>query len=52
MRTVDNWHKQPGKSKPLVGYFHDEPGKAFGWTYEELGWNLRWDDEKKEVVTV
>ncbi|KIJ53590.1 hypothetical protein M422DRAFT_25433 [Sphaerobolus stellatus SS14] len=49
---VDNLHKQPGSHKPLSWHFGLAPGTAFGWTYEQLGWDLRWDEEKKWVVPV
>ncbi|KIJ33149.1 hypothetical protein M422DRAFT_76505 [Sphaerobolus stellatus SS14] len=44
---VANLHKQPGYHKPLCVYFGRVPGIVSGWTYEQLGWNLKWDDDKK-----
>ena len=39
MKTLDEIHKQPEMHKTLLmKYVHD--GMVFGWTFEQLGWNL------------
>lgn len=39
METVDSIHKKPGMHKSLLNaYFSD--GVVFGWTYEQLGWDM------------
>jgi glycerol 2-dehydrogenase (NADP+) len=40
MNAIDNIHKAPGMHKSLLGY-HSADGSVFGWTYEELGWNMK-----------
>lgn len=42
-------HESPHQHRPLCGYFAWEAGKVFGWTYEQLGWDLKWDNEKNGV---
>ncbi|KAJ6613509.1 Aldo/keto reductase [Mycena sp. CBHHK59/15] len=41
MRILDTFHRKPGMHKnlypPMPG---NAPGTVFGWTYEQLGWNL------------
>jgi glycerol 2-dehydrogenase (NADP+) len=49
MSDVDNLHKQPGLHKPLFVYPDFTPGQVSGWTYDQLGWSLKWDEEKKWV---
>ncbi|GLB37387.1 putative aado keto reductase [Lyophyllum shimeji] len=39
MRAIDAIHSQPGMHKSLLKY-HAPDGTVFGWTYEELGWNM------------
>ncbi|KAK7045652.1 hypothetical protein VNI00_007485 [Paramarasmius palmivorus] len=41
MDTLDHLHQQPGKHRSLLTYFKD--GRVFGWTYEQLGWNVNDD---------
>ncbi|PBK91715.1 aado/keto reductase [Armillaria gallica] len=36
---VNDIHLQPGMHKSLLGY-HQPDGTVFGWSYEELGWNM------------
>ncbi|GJE89884.1 aldo/keto reductase [Phanerochaete sordida] len=38
MHIIDDIHKKPGAHRGLVKYDATE-GTAFGWTYEQLGWN-------------
>lgn len=38
MRAVDGVHAQDGKHRSLLGY-HGEDG-VFGWTYEQMGWEM------------
>ncbi|POS77658.1 aldo/keto reductase [Diaporthe helianthi] len=39
MKTIDSIHKKPGLHRSLLGY-HQPDGSVFGWTYEEMGWEL------------
>jgi glycerol 2-dehydrogenase (NADP+) len=39
MKTIDGIHKKPGMHKSLLAY-HKDDGKVFGWTYDQLGWNM------------
>ncbi|KAK0241564.1 Aldo/keto reductase [Armillaria nabsnona] len=36
---INGIHLQPGMHKSLLGY-HQPDGTVFGWSYEELGWNM------------
>ncbi|KAG7449622.1 Aldo/keto reductase [Guyanagaster necrorhizus] len=36
---INSIHLQPGMHKSLLGY-HQPDGTVFGWSYEELGWNM------------
>ncbi|KAF8501241.1 Aldo/keto reductase [Hysterangium stoloniferum] len=49
MSVLNHLHELPDQHRPLCGYFKLEPGKVFGWTYEQLGWDLKWDNEKNGV---
>ncbi|KAI0827824.1 Aldo/keto reductase [Trametes gibbosa] len=41
MDTLDAIHKKPGMHRSLLRYHEYNPdGTIFGWTYEELGWNM------------
>ena len=40
MKTLDNIHRKPGLHRSLLVGLHGEDGKVFGWTYEQLGWDL------------
>ncbi|KAJ7756152.1 Aldo/keto reductase [Mycena metata] len=41
MAVVDALHRKPNMHKSLLVYHDKEgPGGVFGWTYEQLGWNL------------
>ncbi|EIN03934.1 Aldo/keto reductase [Punctularia strigosozonata HHB-11173 SS5] len=40
MSALNNIHKSPGMHKSLLAY-HRPDGTVLGWTYEELGWNLK-----------
>ncbi|KIJ53588.1 hypothetical protein M422DRAFT_241825 [Sphaerobolus stellatus SS14] len=50
IEEINNLHKQPEYNKPLCGYFAFSPRSVFGWTYEQLGWNLKWNEDKKWVL--
>jgi glycerol 2-dehydrogenase (NADP+) len=39
MEALDMLHKEPGMHRSLLTY-HNPEGKVFGWTYEQLGWNM------------
>ncbi|KAA1470661.1 Aldo/keto reductase [Dentipellis sp. KUC8613] len=39
MTAINSIHEQPGKHRQLIVYPYSEPGEAFGWKYEWLGWN-------------
>lgn len=39
METIDGLHKKPGMHRSLLQY-HQPDGTVFGWTYEQLGWEL------------
>ncbi|KAI3609594.1 aado keto reductase [Moniliophthora roreri] len=40
IRAIDELHKQPGKHRSLLAYHNNDPGRVFGWTYEQLGWDM------------
>lgn len=40
VRAIDAIHEQPGKHRSLLNY-HTEEGTVLGWTYEQLGWELK-----------
>lgn len=42
MELIDNLHKKEGMHQCLLMAYTSE-GKVFGWTFEQLGWNLRED---------
>ncbi|THU85055.1 aado/keto reductase [Dendrothele bispora CBS 962.96] len=39
MDALDQLHQQPGMHRAL-SRIHMPDGKVFGWTYEQLGWNM------------
>lgn len=39
VKAIDSIYKKDGKHKSLLTY-HNDDGTVFGWTYEQLGWNL------------
>lgn len=41
MRTLDVFHQLPGMHHSVCG-FHSllQGGSCFGWTYDQLGWNM------------
>jgi len=39
LKLIDDLHKEPGMHKSLLPY-HSPEGSVFGWTYEELGWDM------------
>ncbi|KAF9264021.1 Aldo/keto reductase [Marasmius fiardii PR-910] len=40
LNTIDKIHTEPGKHRSTLTY-HDQTGRVFGWTYEQLGWDMR-----------
>ncbi|KAG8898895.1 hypothetical protein FRB99_007076 [Tulasnella sp. 403] len=43
VETLNEFHKKPGMHKQLIvdpRVYDTENGTAFGWTYEQMGWNL------------
>lgn len=40
MDAIDAIHKQPGQHRSLLGYHNKDDNSVFGWTYEQLGWNM------------
>lgn len=39
IKAIDALHKKPDLHRSLLGY-HQPDGSVFGWTYEEMGWEL------------
>lgn len=39
MKAIDGIHKKPDLHRSLLNY-HNPDGSVFGWTYEEMGWEL------------
>jgi glycerol 2-dehydrogenase (NADP+) len=39
MSTINALHERPGLHRSLLG-FHKEDCTVFGWSYEDLGWNM------------
>ncbi|KAJ7598602.1 Aldo/keto reductase [Mycena floridula] len=39
MSIIDKLHEKPGMHRSACG-FHAADGTVFGWTYEQLGWNM------------
>lgn len=37
--VLNEFHKKPGMHKSLLTVYHSN-GSIFGWTYEQLGWNM------------
>ncbi|KAL0956000.1 hypothetical protein HGRIS_002176 [Hohenbuehelia grisea] len=40
MTPLSKLHLQPGQHKSLLKYHNTDPGRIFGWTYEDMGWNM------------
>ncbi|KAE9400697.1 Aldo/keto reductase [Gymnopus androsaceus JB14] len=40
MKVVDDLHLQPNMHRTLAHSVRGSGGRVFGWTYEELGWNM------------
>lgn len=41
MRILDNVHRQPGMHHSVCGFHSsDLGGSCFGWTYDQLGWDM------------
>ncbi|KAK1230492.1 hypothetical protein PQX77_006420 [Marasmius sp. AFHP31] len=40
LAAIDAIHTEPGKHRSLLGYHNTVPGTVFGWTYEEMGWDM------------
>lgn len=39
IKAIDAVHKKPDLHRSLLNY-HSPDGSVFGWTYEEMGWEL------------
>jgi glycerol 2-dehydrogenase (NADP+) len=39
IEAINGIHKQSGHHRSLLGY-HKEDGTVFGYTYEQLGWDM------------
>lgn len=39
LEAIEGIHKKEGKHRSLLTY-HSDDGSVFGWTYEQLGWDL------------
>jgi glycerol 2-dehydrogenase (NADP+) len=39
MAAISKIHTKPGLHRSLLSY-HGDDGKVFGWTYEQLGWDM------------
>ena len=39
MKAINSVHKQSGLHRSLTA-IHEDDGTVFGWTYEQLGWNM------------
>ncbi|KAJ4483598.1 aldo/keto reductase [Lentinula aciculospora] len=40
MKVIDELHLQPNMHRTLAFSVRGSKGKVFGWTFEELGWNM------------
>ncbi|KAJ7287280.1 Aldo/keto reductase [Mycena rebaudengoi] len=40
MAVVDGLHRKQGMNRSLLAFDGKKDGTVFGWTYEQLGWNL------------
>lgn len=43
MKAIDELHTRPGLHRSLLGSPGNIKGVVFGWTYDQLGWNM--DDD-------
>ncbi|KDQ58974.1 hypothetical protein JAAARDRAFT_205970 [Jaapia argillacea MUCL 33604] len=41
MKAINDLHKQAGMHRSLLAYHNLDPGKVFGWTYEQIGWSMQ-----------
>lgn len=41
MKALNILHERPGMHRSLLGSYHDSNGSVFGWTYEQLGWDMK-----------
>ena len=46
MKELNEFHKKPGMHRGLIGYH--QKGRVWGWTYEQLGWDMEGDGIVKE----
>jgi len=46
VKFLNEFHKKPGMHKSLLSEFHIDGG-VFGWTHEQLGWNMNDDGTVK-----
>ena len=41
MQCLNGIHKKPGMHRSLLRYHTNrEDGTVFGWTYDDMGWNM------------
>ena len=41
MKNIDMIHKKPGNHRSLLRYHsYSDDATVFGWTYEQMGWNM------------
>lgn len=41
MEEIDKIHNKPGMHRSLLSYHnYTSDGTVFGWTYEQMGWNM------------
>lgn len=48
LKLINELHKEDGKYRSLLGY-HQPDGTVFGWTYEQLGWELELGGKAKAL---
>ncbi|KAA1470654.1 Aldo/keto reductase [Dentipellis sp. KUC8613] len=41
MQALDAIHRSPGMHRSLLTYHGLDPGRVFGWTYEQMGWDYK-----------
>ncbi|ETW75512.1 hypothetical protein HETIRDRAFT_461341 [Heterobasidion irregulare TC 32-1] len=41
MQALNVLHERPGMHRSLLSSYHDNNGSVFGWTYEQLGWDMK-----------
>jgi len=41
VKDLDALHRQPEMHRSLLELHQLQPGSIFGWTYRQLGWNMK-----------